>query len=78
MKRLRANCKAARAGVFSAVPRSCEMVVEGSALPAGASPLVMCAPGIALGVALTFAAALPLATRALDSIVDIVALAFLC
>lgn len=46
-------------------------------LPEGASLVTIIAPGLALGVALTFAAAIPVAGRAAGSIVDIVALAFL-
>jgi formate hydrogenlyase subunit 4 len=45
-------------------------------LPDGSSIVALCAPGIALGVAVTFAAALPLGRNALP-VVDIVALAFL-
>jgi formate hydrogenlyase subunit 4 len=47
-------------------------------LPAGVSPITVAAPGIALGVALTFVAALPfLPHGGLDGIVDVVALALL-
>lgn len=45
-------------------------------LPDGTSIVTLCAPGIALGVALTFAAMLPL-TQHGSSIVDVVGLAFL-
>lgn len=45
-------------------------------LPEGTSFVTLCAPGIALGVALTFAAVLPLTTPGL-AVIDIVALAFL-
>jgi len=45
-------------------------------LPEGVSIVTLCAPGVVLGVALTFAAALPVATRPLP-VVDVVALAFL-
>lgn len=45
-------------------------------LPEGASALTVIAPGVALGVALTFAAALPL-TAAAPSVIDVVALGFL-
>ena len=48
-----------------------------AALPEGTSIITICAPGLSLGVALTFAAALPLAGPTAISIVDIVALAFL-
>ncbi|TAM59387.1 formate hydrogenlyase [bacterium] len=46
-------------------------------LPEGVSIIALCAPGVSLGVALTFAAALPFVDRSAGSIVDIVALAFL-
>ncbi len=47
-------------------------------LPEGASPIAVAAPGVALGVALTFVAALPFARRDGGlAIVDVVALAFL-
>ena len=47
-------------------------------VPEGVSPVVGAAPGIAFGVALTFAAALPwIAPGALERWVDVVALAFL-
>jgi formate hydrogenlyase subunit 4 len=47
-------------------------------LPEGASPLALAAPGIVLGVALTFGAALPfLPGRHGLSLIDVVALAFL-
>lgn len=45
-------------------------------LPDGTTIVTLCAPGLGLGVALTFAAALPLTAHAL-SVVDVVALAFL-
>jgi formate hydrogenlyase subunit 4 len=45
-------------------------------LPDGTSIVTLCAPGLALGVAVTFAAALPLTTRAMP-VIDVVALAFL-
>ena len=44
-------------------------------LPRGASPIATCAPGLALGVALTFAAALPEAPGSAATLVDVVALA---
>ncbi len=46
-------------------------------LPEGASMLAIIAPGVVLGVALTFAAAIPLAAPAAASVIDIVALVFL-
>jgi len=47
-------------------------------LPVGASPLATLAPGLVLGVAVTFVAALPLlASATSDAIADIVALGFL-
>jgi len=47
-------------------------------VPTGASPLAIAAPGIVLGVALTFVAALPLLPdHGNDAIADIVALGFL-
>jgi formate hydrogenlyase subunit 4 len=47
-------------------------------LPQGVSPIPLVAPGIALGVALTFAALLPIVTPNLAGrVVDVVALAFL-
>lgn len=78
MKRLRANLQG-RPGPSPLQPYRdlAKWWSKEALVPAGASPIVVCAPGIVLGVALTFAAALPLATRALDSTVDIVALAFL-
>lgn len=45
-------------------------------LPDGTTIVTLCAPGLALGVALTFAAALPL-TEHVVPVVDVVALAFL-
>lgn len=46
-------------------------------LPRATSVISLCAPGVALGVAVTFAAVLPLAHPSLGNVVDIVALAFL-
>ena len=46
-------------------------------MPVNTSPIALCAPGVVLGVALTFAAALPLFAPKAESAVDIVALAFL-
>lgn len=48
-----------------------------SILPAGVSPIAVAAPGIALGVALTLAAALPLAAPGITPLGEIVALVFL-
>jgi formate hydrogenlyase subunit 4 len=45
-------------------------------LPDGTAITTLCAPGLALGVALTFAAVLPLTAHAV-SVIDVVALAFL-
>jgi formate hydrogenlyase subunit 4 len=45
-------------------------------LPPGASPVARVAPGLALGVALTFAAALPVVPGAAATFVDVIALAF--
>lgn len=45
-------------------------------LPEGVSVVTVCAPGVALGVALTFAAALPLQSRQ-SSVIDVVALVLL-
>ncbi len=46
-------------------------------LPDGVSVLALLAPGVALGVAATFAAALPLAHSFSSSLIDVVALAML-
>jgi len=46
-------------------------------LPAGALPISHIAPGLSLGVALTFAATLPFVASSLATWVDVVALAFL-
>jgi formate hydrogenlyase subunit 4 len=46
-------------------------------LPHGTSIIPLCAPGVALGVAVTLAATLPLARGSLGNVVDIVGLAFL-
>jgi formate hydrogenlyase subunit 4 len=48
-----------------------------SILPDGASPIAVAAPGIALGVALTFAGALPIAVPGIPPLGEIVALVFL-
>ncbi len=48
-----------------------------SILPDGVSPIAIVAPGIALGVALTLAAALPLAVPGIPSLGEIVSLIFL-
>lgn len=48
-----------------------------SILPAGVSPIAVAAPGIALGVALTLAAALPLAAPGMPPLGGIIALIFL-
>jgi formate hydrogenlyase subunit 4 len=48
-----------------------------SILPDGVSPIAIAAPGIALGVALTLAAALPLAAPGIPPLGEIVALIFL-
>jgi len=45
-------------------------------LPDGTSIVTLCAPGLAFGVALTFAAVLPLTAQAVP-VIDVVALAFL-
>jgi formate hydrogenlyase subunit 4 len=46
-------------------------------LPEGASVITLAAPGLLLGISLTFVAALPIISRSSLSIVDVVALAFL-
>jgi formate hydrogenlyase subunit 4 len=48
-----------------------------SILPTGVSPIAVAAPGIALGVALTLAAALPLAAPGMPPLGEIIALIFL-
>ena len=48
-----------------------------SLLPDGVTPIAVVAPGIALGVALTLAAALPLAAPGIPPLGEIVALVFL-
>jgi formate hydrogenlyase subunit 4 len=80
MKRLRANLQG-RPGPspFQPYRDLAKLWSKEALLPEGVSPLPLMAPGIVLGVALTFAAVLPLASgsRGLDAIVDVVALVFL-
>ena len=46
-------------------------------MPEGVSPLVSAAPGLALGIALVFAAAIPLGGGAAARAIDIIGLAML-
>jgi formate hydrogenlyase subunit 4 len=78
MKRLRANFQG-RPGPSPIQPYRdlAKLWSKEALLPVNTSPIALCAPGIVLGVALTFAAALPLFAPKAESTVDIVALAFL-
>ena len=79
MKRLRANLQG-RPGPSPLQPYRdlAKLTNKEVLLPNGISPIPLIAPGIALGVAVTFAALLPIVVRnALGSIVDIIALVFL-
>ncbi|MHB8148340.1 MAG: respiratory chain complex I subunit 1 family protein [Vulcanimicrobiaceae bacterium] len=80
MKRLRANLQG-RPGPspFQPYRDLAKLFAKEALQPKGSSPLPLIAPGIVLGVALTFAAALPLvaAPGGLNPVVDIIALAFL-
>jgi formate hydrogenlyase subunit 4 len=79
MKRLRANLQG-RPGPSPLQPYRdlAKLFRKEALLPEGVSPIPLVAPGIALGVALTFAALLPIATPNLaGNVVDVVALAFL-
>ena len=79
MKRLRANLQG-RPGPSALQPYRdlAKLLNKEALLPHGVSPIPLIAPGIALGVAVTFAALLPIvAPNAVGSIVDVVALAFL-
>jgi formate hydrogenlyase subunit 4 len=79
MKRLRANLQG-RPGPSPLQPyRDIGKLWKKEALlPTGSSALVRVAPGVSIGVALTFAAALPVASQAhVSGTIDIIALAFL-
>ena len=79
MKRLRANLQR-RPGPSPLQPyRDMSKLWKKEALlPTGSSLITRVAPGVSIGVALTFAAALPIASPAqVSGIVDIIALAFL-
>jgi formate hydrogenlyase subunit 4 len=78
MKRLRANLQG-RPGpsVIQPYRDLAKLWVKEAMLPRKTSPIALLAPGIAFGVALTFAAALPLVAQRRVSPVDIIALAFL-
>ena len=79
MKRLRANLQG-RPGPspLQAYRDIAKLWRKEALLPAGSSTITRVAPGISIGVALTFAAALPLASQAgISGVVDVIALGFL-
>lgn len=80
MKRLRANLQG-RPGPapFQPYRDLAKLWAKEALLPKDVSPIPLIAPGIVLGVALTFSAALPLiaTARGLNAIVDVVAIVFL-
>jgi len=79
MRRLRANLQG-RPGPSPLQPYRDISKLWGkeALLPTGTSAIVRIAPGVSVGVALTFAAALPILPQAhLSEVVDVIALAFL-
>lgn len=78
LKRLRANLQG-RPGpsVFQRYRDLLKLTRKESLLPEGASPIAVATPGIVFGVALVFAAVLPVLPTAFADPIDIVALIFL-
>lgn len=78
LKRLRANLQG-RPGPSPIQPyrNLTKLFRKEAVLPSCMSPLALAAPGVSLGVALTFAAIVPIASRPVASPIDIVALVFL-
>jgi formate hydrogenlyase subunit 4 len=77
MKSLRARLQGRPGpGVLQSYRDLAKLWSKEALLPEGTSPIAVCAPGIVLGVALTFVAALPVA-RQTPALLDVVALAFL-
>jgi formate hydrogenlyase subunit 4 len=78
LKRLRANLQG-RPGPSPVQPyrNLAKLLRKEAVLPGGMAPLALVAPGVSLGVALTFAAVVPLSTVAVASPIDVVALVFL-
>jgi len=78
MKRLRANLQG-RPGPSPLQPYRdlAKLLNKEALLPHGVSPIPLVAPGIVLGVAVTFASVLPIVAPNAMGIVDVIALAFL-